>query len=932
MTRVASLVRSLIWVATAVTLFGASAHAQESQPSEGRIVGRVVDATSGRALPGAQVVIDGTMVGVLAGVEGRYSLLRVPSGAVAVQAVMIGYATKTITDVLVPPGGTIELNISLDETALQLDEIIVTAAEERGSVARALDEQRTALNVVSAITREEMSRSPDGDAAEAVKRVSGVTVQDGKYVFVRGLGERYTTTSLNGARVPSPEPERKVVPLDLFPSGLIETITTAKTFTPDLSGDFSGAQVNIQTRNFPTRRQYTFSASTGFNTAATSRSIFFAPGVGGEWLGLAASDRGIPAQVEQFGNFQTVAPSQAQVNQMVRSFRNVWSAREQSGRPKSSFSASVGGNDAVLGQQVGYLLSGTYSYSENAKLEQRRAQALSSQGGGTIEVDRFVGNSGGRSVLWGGLLNLSTLAGSSSRFILNATYNRTADDEARVEIGDSENLGQTFEIQRLRYVERTVASGQLGGEHQLGDAHRIDWSGTASHVTRAEPDRSEFVRQLDVDPLGSPMPPAWFSVSNEGAVRTFADLNESAFEGSVGYALSFGDPGRESRFKVGGLGRYITRDASNFAYAISATLDQAGREMEAEQIFDGRFSADTSQIFRITPVSQGGSYSAQDGLAAAYAMLDWPISENVRLITGARVEYSNLEVDAQSTIGPPVTTSPTYTDVLPSVTLNWAVSETHTVRLSASQTLSRPEYRELAPVQYRDVLGGDNVMGNPDLVRAMIRNFDARWEWYPNAGEALSIALFAKDFRDPIERIYLGTSGTRIVTFANAESARNYGIELEVRKGLGFLAETLESTSIFANTTFMSSEIEINQSLTGQAQTADNRPMVGQSPYVVNAGLSYLNQDRGISATALYNVSGSRITSAAELPLPNVYEQPRHALDVSLRFPLVAGLRGKADVENIFDSAYEQVQGTVVREYYRTGRTFSFGVTWQRGS
>jgi TonB-dependent receptor len=428
------------------------------------------------------------------------------------------------------------------------------------------------------------------------------------------------------------------------------------------------------------------------------------------------------------------------------------------------------------------------------------------------------------------------------------------------------------------------------------------------------------------------MPPAWFSVSNEGAVRTFADLNESAFEGSVGYALSFGDPGRESRFKVGGLGRYITRDASNFAYAISATLDQAGREMEAEQIFDGRFSADTSQIFRITPVSQGGSYSAQDGLAAAYAMLDWPISENVRLITGARVEYSNLEVDAQSTIGPPVTTSPTYTDVLPSVTLNWAVSETHTVRLSASQTLSRPEYRELAPVQYRDVLGGDNVTGNPDLVRAMIRNFDARWEWYPNAGEALSIALFAKDFRDPIERIYLGTSGTRIVTFANAESARNYGIELEVRKGLGFLAETLESTSIFANTTFMSSEIEINQSLTGQAQTADNRPMVGQSPYVVNAGLSYLNQDRGISATALYNVSGRRITSAAELPLPNVYEQPRHALDVSLRFPLVAGLRAKADVENIFDSAYEQVQGTVVREYYRTGRTFSFGVTWQPGS
>ena len=920
------LIRSSIWVTLALALLAAPAHPQESQVPEGRIVGRIVDAESGRALPGTQLVIEETMVSVLAGVGGRYMLQRVPAGTVGVRVVMLGFATKTITGVAVPTDGAVELNISLDPTALLLDEIIVTAAMERGSVARAIDEQRTSVNVVSALTSEEMSRSPDGDAGEAVKRVSGVTVQDGKYVFVRGLGERYTTTSLNGARVPSPEPERKVVPLDMFPSGLIETITTAKTFTPDLPGDFSGAQVNIQMRSFPTRRQYTFSASTGLNSAATSKTILFAPGVGSEWLGLAAGWRGLPSSVEQFGNFQTTAPTQTQVNQMVRSFRNVWSAREQSGQPKSSFSASVGGSDALLGTQVGYLASGTYSYSEDARIEQRRAQAQPTQGGGTQEVDRFVGNSGGRSVLWGGLLNLSALAGPSSRLLLNGTYNRTADDEARVETGNNENLGQTFEIQRLRYVERTVASGQLAGEHQIGDDHRLDWSTTASRVSRVEPDRSEFVRQLDVDPLGNPLAPAWFSVSNEGAVRTFADLKESAFEGSASYALSFGDSRAQSRIKLGGLGRLTTRDASNFAYAISGTLNQSGRELTPEEIFDGRFAADTSQVFRITPVSQGGSYSARDGVVAGFAMLDWAMSPSLRVIAGARLEYSNLEVDAQSTLGQVVTTSPTYTDVLPSLSLNWAFSATQALRLSASQTLSRPEYRELAPVQYRDVLGGDNVMGNPDLVRTLIRNFDARWEWYPNSGEALSIGLFAKDFSNPIERIYLGTSGTRVVTFANAESAKNYGVELEVRKSLGFVAEALETTSFFANGTLMSSEIELAQSL------STSRPMVGQSPYVVNAGLNYLHQDRGLSATALYNVSGRRIASAAEAPLPSVYELPRHTLDVSLRFPLMAGLKAKADVENVLDSAFEHLQGTVVREYYRTGRTFSFGVTWQPGS
>ena len=926
------LARILTYAALTCAPLPLLGQAQESQPAEGRLVGHVLDAESGRPLPGAQVVIDGTSVGVLAGVNGRYILLRVPAGSVAVRAVMIGFSTKTITGVSVPPGGAVEVNIALDPTALLLDEIVVTAAEERGSVARAMDDQRMSFNVVSAISREEMSRSPDGDAAEVVKRVSGVTVQDGKYVFVRGLGERYTTTSLNGSRVPSPEPERRMVPLDLFPSGMLETITTSKTFTPDLPGDFSGAQVNIQTRTFPTRRQYSFSASTGFNTAATHQSILFAPGVGGEWLGLAASDRGIPTEVLPFGNFQATVPTQTQVNQIVRGFRNAWSAREHSGRPKSSFSASVGGNDPLFGQRVGYLASGTYSYSETARIDQRRAQALPTQGGGTQEVDRFEGDSGGRSVLWGGLLNLSTLAGSSSRFMLNGTYNRTADDEARVEVGDSENLGQTFEIQRLRYVERTVASGQLAGEHQLGAEHRIDWSANASRVTRAEPDRSEFVRQIEVDAQGNPLPPAWFNVSNEGAVRTFADLAERSLESSLGYTLWFGGSQEPRRLKIGGTGRLTTRDASNLAYAISATLDQSGRALEPEEIFDGRFADDTSQVFRITPVSQGGSYSAEDAVVAGYAMLDWPLSRSLRVIAGARVERSMVEVDAQSTVGQPVSTRPTHTDILPSVALNWTLSETQTVRVSGSQTLSRPEYRELAPVMYREVLGGDNVMGNPDLVRTLVRNVDVRWEWYPNAGEAVSVALFAKDFDNPIERIYLGTSGTRVVSFANAESARNYGIELELRKGLGFLGEWLEASSIFANTTLMSSRIQVNQSLSGQVETDGNRSMVGQSPYVVNAGISYSTPDRSVSATVLYNVAGRRIASAAELPLPSLYEESRHVLDVSLRFPLLGGLRGKADVENVLDSAYEQTQGSVVREYYRTGRTFSLGVTWQPGS
>lgn len=924
MSAVSSFIRVLFVTVAIPTLASSQVAAQT-----GRIVGQVMDAQSGRPISGAQVIVDGTQLGALAGVDGRYLIRMAPEGEIAVRAVMIGYASKTVTGLVMAPGGVLEVSLALEPSAVELEGITVSAGQERGSVARALDEQRNAVGVVSAITTEEMARSPDGDAAAAVKRVSGVTVQDGKYVFVRGLGERYTTTSLNGARVPSPEPERKVVPLDLFPSGLLQTVTTAKTFTPDLSGDFSGAQVNIQTRTFPTRRQYSLSASTGFNTLVTGKAIPFAPGAGGEWLGAAAGDRRLPGEVARFGNFQSTVPTQADVNRMVGSFRNAWSAHQQNGKPKASFSASVGGSDPVLGLQVGYLLSGTYSYSEEARAEQHRAQALPAMDGGTQEIDRFDGISGGRSVLWGGMANLSTLVGTHSRFEMNTTYNRTADDEARVESGFSENLGQEFQIQRLRYVERSVFSGQLRGEHEVNPAHRLEWSATGSSVRRSEPDRSEFVTQVDSDPQGNPLPPAWFNVSNEGAVRTFGELTESSLEGSSNYTFTFGAPGRQSRLKVGGTVRATERDASNESYAISASLGRDGRELAPEEIFDGRFSSEGDQVFRITPIAQGGSYSAEDRVTAGYGMLDLAVTGALRLVAGARVERSEVTVNAQSTLGQPVETSPSYTDVLPSVSLNWSPSEAHTFRLSASQTLSRPEYRELAPVQYREVLGGDNVVGNPDLVRSLIRNLDLRWEWYPGPSEAVTVALFAKHFQDPIERIFLGTSGTRIITFANAESAQNLGVELELRKGLGWIAESLESTTFFANATLMNSEITINQSLTGAFQTAQNRSMVGQSPYVVNAGVTYANADNTLNATVLYNVAGRRINSAAELPLPNVYEEARHALDVSLRFPLLGGLKGKADIENILDSPYELVQGSVTREFYRTGRKVSFGMSWQ---
>jgi outer membrane receptor for ferrienterochelin and colicin len=613
---------------------------------------------------------------------------------------------------------------------------------------------------------------------------------------------------------------------------------------------------------------------------------------------------------------------------MVNTFRNSWSAPMEKGRPNSAVSFSVGGNDRIFGLRIGSLFSGSYSYNQEIQADQVRAFAQPLNEPGEVrEIDRFEGSTGRASVLLGGLANLSTTLGSSNRLAVNVSYNRTADNDARYEEGDSENHGARFGITRLRYVERRVLASQLLGEHQLGERHRVDWSASHSSVTRKEPDRSELVYTFDNDPQGNPLPPAWFSASNEGAVRTFADLSESSNEIGAGYTFSLGSVERPHQIRFGGLYRATDRRADNQAYGISSSLPRTARELEAENIFDGRFASGSDTWFGINPLGQGGSYDADDRMVAGYAMLQIFLTDRLELVGGARLEGSTVRVTTQPTVGSPITTRPEYTDVLPSLAFNYRLSETQAVRLSGSQTLSRPEYRELAPVTYREVIGGESVLGNPDLRRALIQNLDLRWEWYPSPAEALSVALFAKRFEDPIERVYLATSGTRIVSYLNAESAKNYGVELEARKNLGFVSAGLTPFSAHVNGTVMHSEITIGGS--GTSRINDQRAMVGQAPYVVNGGLTWTAPSGEASATVLYNVVGRRIVSASEFPLPDNYEQPRHLLDVSARFPIIHSLKGKLDLKNLLDSPYEVVQGTVIRERFRTGRIVSVGFSWQ---
>ena len=903
----------LMAVALLLAPITVSAEAQEGT----RIVGRVFDQEVGRPLAGAVIEVVGMSITATSGIDGRYTLLGVPPGEASLAVRAIGFQPKTITGLPVQANAVLSQDVALVRQAVKLAELTVSAEAERGTVSRALDEQRNSNTLMNVISSAQIERSPDGDASQAIQRVSGVTLQDRKYVIVRGLGERYTVTSLNGSRLPSPEPERKSVPLDLLPSNMLEGIATAKAFTPDRPGDFSGASVDLRTREFPAGRKYSFSWGVSTNTAALRNDVLKAPTEGMEWLGFAGSARQLPGLAFQAGDLTGL--TDAELNQVIGSFRNVWTPTAGGAIPGTSLSLSVGGEDPVNGHLFGYAASLTYSLDQEVHAEEERALARSSANG-VEPFNQHVGSSGRTSVLWGGMLNFTTRVAGGSKFRFNNSYTRSGDNDALRLVGDNEEFAERFLVTRQGFTSRSVRSNQLVGEHLLGNRHLIEWMATSSGVTRDEPDRTDLVYSATLGPDGQAVRDRWFG-SQRSATKTFSSLKETGwdFSGSLRYSL-----GRDDRnsIKVGGAFRMTDRDVDSRAYDVfNRALTSEQRAQDAERIFDGEYAA--AGLLTLFTNPNGGIYSAEDRIGAGFAQLELWFGK-VQVIAGARIENARLLVDSRDPQGTPVQSRLENTDVLPALVVNVPVDSYHNLRFAASQTLARPEYRELSPVSYFEPLGGTITRGNPSLRRTTIRNFDARWEWYPASGQVISAGVFAKRFNAPIEKTYVGTTGAANLSFINADGAWNYGVELEARRNLRGLGHGMAPFTVFTNVTVMKSEITPgNDSIS--SLTSVRRPMVGQSEYVVNAGINY-DQASGFTATLLYNVVGQRIIEAGISPLPDTYEKERHLLDASFQFPVVRQMFLRFDVKNLLDSPVAVVQGPVTRTRYRVGRSVRFGV------
>ena len=543
--------------------------------------------------------------------------------------------------------------------------------------------------------------------------MSGVSVEDGKYVIVRGLGERYTTTALNGAVIPSAETDRKVVPLDLFPTNLLEGITTSKTFTPDQPGDFSGARVDLKTKEFPAGRQINIGVSAGFNSAVTGQNIAKAPTVSGDWFGNGAGPRALPPDVAAAGDLS--GTNQAQLNTLIGSFRNVWAPDQGDGNGAGGFNASIGGEDPLFHHMFGYLASFSYAYAQEIRTDQTKGVTKRGDEVGTaLPLNQYAGSSASGTVLWGGMLNFSTRIGANSKFDFNNTYTRGADNTVEDLSGFNEEFAQNFAFSRLTYIQRSVRTNQLVGNHLISPRNYLTWQVATSGVTRDEPDRSDIGYQArPTGPDSALAPYQWFG-QTRFATRTWSTLNQSNWDLGANWQHSFGALNRPWNVKGGAAWRTASREVDVRAYDIvNQSLDQSQLQQAPEQIFS-QGNIDASSFF-MQANANGGRYDASEDVYAGYVQVEFPLTTRLQLVGGARLEAWTVNVASVTTTGAVVDANPSKTDILPSLGLNYALTPDQNLRFAATQTVSRPEYRELSPIAYFEQVGFAVTQGNPAL-------------------------------------------------------------------------------------------------------------------------------------------------------------------------------------------------------------------------
>lgn len=884
---------------------------------KGTVAGTIIANEDGRIqpMPFVNVVIKGTTTGGTTDLDGKFSFAAEP-GAHTLLVSSVGYEPIERPVTVVADQRTIAA-IELRTQGVDIKEFEVVRVKRTETEGAVVMETRKSEQVVNGVSREQISKSQDRTAGDVVKRIPGVTMVGDRFVMIRGLADRYNTVMLNDVFAPSLESDKRAFSFDILPSGALDRIMVYKTGAPELPGEFAGGVIKLHTVNAPSENVTRVDLSGSFRNGTTFKDFHHSEQSATDVLGFDNGLRALPSAFP--GNLYNT--SQEGLTAAGRSLSNNWSTQHNTAMPDPRLSVFLarrfgkegvhvtGGNVTSIGYsntRQGYVMENLnynifdpttqradtiYQYNDHENIAQVRLSVLN---------------------------NTSVLLGKGSKLEFRNLFVQQGTEQTTLRTG--RNLEEGFEVKNyaLRYQQRTIYSGQLHGEHDLtADVNKLSWTTGYALALSKEPDfrRVRTVRDINTQDADAPfrvvIPPGAATLD---AGRFYSDMDETVISGKVDYEHKVQGEKNSITFRTGAFMEQKDRTFSarwmSFRAANSSNFDNSLTLLPLSTIFSAQNINNTTGFKLEEGTNPSDRYTAANTLLAGYVGATAKLGSTIVISTGVRAEHNTQQLQSATVGGARVNVDNPVLSILPSINASYQLTSKAQLRIAYAGTVNRPEFRELAPFAFYDFSMNNVLRGNADVKTARIRNYDARYEYYPSASELFSFGVFYKQFADPIEMFFLpgaGSGGTRNFTFGNAVSANSLGAEVELRRSFNtlFTEGYMSKVGVMFNAAYVYTTVQLGDRAAGQEQ---ERPLMGQSPYVVNAGLYYQDTERKLQYNVLYNVIGPRLFAVGTYGTPDVYEMPRNVVDIALTKGIGQRLELKLAAQDILNQRVRLVQ------------------------
>lgn len=864
------------------------------------IIGKVTDAKSKEALIGATVQVDGTDFIAATDIDGNFKLTGLDSNAkYSLTIKYVAYENKKIDGVLASDQPQM-ISVALTPEEQTLGEVTVTGIARRNTETAMVQVAKNSPVIVNNVSAQEIGKTQDSNAGEVIRRVPGVSLIDDKFVMVRGLSQRYNNVWINGGAAPSSEADSRAFSFDLIPSAQIDNMQIVKTPSPEYPADYTGGFIVVNTKDIPTENITQVQVGGNWNTTSVFRNFAHAKGSTTDFLGfdngMRSLNGGFNASLRPIGNGGTDLTGNG--------LNNDWTTKSMKPFGDLKLSANIGRRWELGKNQLGMIaaLNYTNEYRTFADMQNNQFGVYDERNDRSIYLSNSLDNQYNNNTRLGAMLNLTLLtAGGNSKLQMKNIFNQLGNDRYTFRQGVDEQNNDTRSAEYY-YRSRTTYNGQFTGKHTLND-DELDWSLSYSYANRNVPDRRRYLKN-DALETGTIQLTTGNDISRE-----WTKLDEHILSAAVNDKHDFDLNGWRPSTKVGAYGEYRTREykTREFIYnwePENNTLPADFRKSDLPTLLSNSDNFGQDKLYLLEEPNMRDNYKGHNTMGAGYLAATLPLGK-LNVYAGVRYEYDRMELvtNTRDDRPSPLSHFYKYSDLFPSLNTTYKFSDKHQLRLSYGKTVNRPEFREVSPSVFYDFDLAADVKGNTELTPCYVQNLDLRYEFYPSRGELISVALFYKYFDAPIEWTYTLSGGNRLIySYTNADHANNYGIEVDIKKDLSFIG--LPNFSWSFNGALIKSRVNFS----GNA-LMENRPMQGQSPYLVNTGIFYKNDKQQLDIALLYNRIGKRIigvgrsegtTSGNEaLRVPDSYEMPRDVLDLSISKKFGSHWEVKANIRDI---------------------------------